>query len=321
MDEIVIPSFIQIETVAGLCNYRCIMCPITESRVTGVMSNEVWTKILNRLLPHVKHIDYLSLCGLGEPMLDKKVHEKVRIAKDLGFRGTGIFTNGELVPETMSEKLMDARLDTLIVSIDGVKKETQSTIRLRSNLDKIVDCMDRFIFVRDRRKRQGKSTTRLMIKFVRQSLNESEEQEYYEFWSRKLKSEYNDKVAFYNVNNVGGRAYFPEKLSDEILAESKNFRCDEVYRRAFIAEDGRLNFCAGDQDGSHNMGNIFTHDLVEAYNSEMHRRYRATMDRGEILSLELCKNCSIARTISTKVIKDPMPNPGESSGLVQIQLR
>ena len=67
------------------------------------------------------------------------------------------------------------------------------------------------------------------------------------------------------------------------------------------------------------MGNIFTHDFVEAYNSGPYARYRAAMDRGEILSLELCKNCSIARTIATKVIKDPLPNFEPPDQLVQIQ--
>ena len=130
INDKVIPSDIQIETVCGICNLRCIMCPIEQSKRKKIMNNEKLTKILKKLQPYLYNQKFLSLCGLGEPLIDKNVHEKIKIAKEMGFLGTGIYTNGTLLNEKKSENLLDAKLDSLIISIDGFTSKTQEAIRV-----------------------------------------------------------------------------------------------------------------------------------------------------------------------------------------------
>jgi len=61
--------------------------------------------ILDKFLKYKNRIEYLTLHGLGEPLLDKGLTEKVKIAKDMGFRGTGFATNCTHLAEDMSLKL------------------------------------------------------------------------------------------------------------------------------------------------------------------------------------------------------------------------
>lgn len=68
---------------------------------------------------------FVALHGFGEPLLHPKIFEFVKIAHDRGFR-TRFSTNGKLLSRDVLDKLVDAGLDLLWVSIrpffDEVKK-------------------------------------------------------------------------------------------------------------------------------------------------------------------------------------------------------
>lgn len=291
----VIPSHIQIETVAGLCNVRCIMCPIEQSKRKEIMTGGTFTKILKKLQPYLYNQKFLSLCGLGETLIDKNTHEKIKIAKEMGFRGTGIYTNGTLLNEEISEKLLDAELDSLIISIDGFTSRTQEAIRVGSNLNEIISNVERFITLRD-----IKSKTRIVIRFIKQELNKHEENDFYNFWKQRIKSSYNDSISIYNVHNFGGMFLnFDEKLNDDLLSKIRKLKCPEIYERLMINSDGSICFCCGDQLGHYNIGNVLDDDLIKLYNSKYYIHYRELIEKGEILNLELCKNCSVVYSIAT----------------------
>lgn len=305
-DNLVIPSHIQIETVAGLCNYRCNMCLIQYyNRIKGIMNNETFSEILIKLQPYLIHQRFLSFCGLGEPLIDKNIHEKIEIAKRLGFRGIGVYTNAGLLTEEVSRKLLDAKLDTLLVSIDGFTSRVQGVIRIGSRLDEIVANVECFIALREVKN----SKTRILIRFTRQELNKHEEDDFYRFWKSRIKRESGDTISFYNVHNIGGHLLIKtgltnNKLSDDLLDEIKRrkLRCSEIYERLLINSDGSISFCCGDQFGQYQIGNIFDDDPIKLYNSPYYVSYREAIDRGEMSSLELCKKCTVAYTIVTKEI-------------------
>ena len=68
----IIPSHIQIETVAGYCTVRCIMCPIENSLRKEIMSNDLFERIIQKLLPIKNNIKLFSIVGIGEPLIDKE---------------------------------------------------------------------------------------------------------------------------------------------------------------------------------------------------------------------------------------------------------
>lgn len=317
--NLVIPSHIQIETVAGICNYRCIMCPIEESIRNGIMDNKTFEKILLKLQPYLCHQRFLSLCSLGEPLIDKKVSEKIRIAKRLGFRGTGIYTNGELLTEEIAARLLDAGLDTLIISIDGFTSEVQAAIRVRSHLERVVSNVEQFIALREKHK----SKTRVMIRFIRQELNKHQEGDFHNFWKARIKDGCGDTISIYNVHNSGRKVLnFMRKPSEEVIEKMKGLKCPEIYERLEIALDGSINFCCGDQFGYHQIGNILDSDLAELYNSPLHISYRKAMDKGHILDMELCRDCTVAYSIATRAINrpdEPILPSGSTGQLIQIQ--
>ena len=81
MEEQIIPYSVQIETVAGKCTVSCNMCPIETHPRKEIMSEERFDAILNKLIKIKKHIKFFTLSGIGEPLLDKNTHVKVKKCK------------------------------------------------------------------------------------------------------------------------------------------------------------------------------------------------------------------------------------------------
>ena len=72
----------------------------------------------------------------GEPLLHKNIINYIKKSHDTGYQ-TSIITNGYLLPN-FGQKLVDAGLDQVIISIDGSKPEIHDKLRgLKSGLERI----------------------------------------------------------------------------------------------------------------------------------------------------------------------------------------
>jgi MoaA/NifB/PqqE/SkfB family radical SAM enzyme len=291
----IIPSQIQIETVAGLCNLKCIMCPVEKSLRKGIMDNDTFKNILEKFLPYKKHIKYLSLLGLGETLIDTHVVQKIKSAKTIngGYRGIGIYTNGILLTPELSLKLLNAGLDSLIVSIDGITKDTEERIRIGSNVIKIIDNVEQFILLRNS---SQEYTTKIIIRFTEQEINKYHWRDFYAFWEKRIDFNKGDLILNYPVHNVGNmkKSFTPSRY------DITGVKCKEVYDRIIIFLNGRIGLCCGDQFDKSENGNIFENDPIILYNKGNFSHYRNEMDKGNILKLELCSKCSVAYSLSMK---------------------
>jgi molybdenum cofactor biosynthesis enzyme MoaA len=67
------------------------------------------------------------LTGFGEPMLDKRLEEKVAYANGKGL-STYFITNGSALTPRRSRKLMDSGLTEMRVSFYGMRPETYNAV-------------------------------------------------------------------------------------------------------------------------------------------------------------------------------------------------
>ncbi len=113
--------------ITDRCFFRCPTCakwhypPQKEE-----LSTEEWRRILDRLGSWLGHF-HLSFTG-GEPLLRQDVPELIGWARRNGAT-TNLMTNGYLIDETMVERLRDAGLDSVTVSLNGIKGETHDRSR------------------------------------------------------------------------------------------------------------------------------------------------------------------------------------------------
>ena len=288
----IIPSHLQIETVAGICSASCIMCPIEQSPRHGIMSNLEFEQILQACDSIKENLKFTSLFGLGEPLLDRQIAEKVKIAKRMGFPSVGFATNATNLSESLSLDLLQSGLDTIIFSIDSMHKEVHERIRPKTNFEIIRNNVLNFIKLRNEY-----GDTKIIVRMVRQELNSTEWHEYEEFWLSKINKRFSDKVSCIDVHNWGGDGAkgYTENVTDKIfkLSSQKPLICTEIYEKIFVQLNGNVALCCADEMGWFNLGNVFKQSPKEIYNSGKFIEYRDAMKSGHIGQLDHCKNCSM----------------------------
>ena len=292
----VIPKHVQIETINGVCTARCTMCTIeTWTRKPIVMNKEIFSRILEKFKPYLQGIHYITLHCCGEPLLDREISEKVKIAKEMGFIGTGFATNCNGLDEYKSHELIEAGLDTIICSIDGINKHTHESIRIGTNFEEIVSNVKKFIKLRNK---SGK--TRIMVRFIRQEINKEEWPLFFDYWSKQLDKDFGDEVVKFDVHNWGDKLddYTSLDLNKSIGVD--DFICQDIFERIIIYSNGDVALCCADDNGFYNLGNVIESDPIRIYNNRIFNYYRKMMLEGRILELKHCKTCTIPRSRALK---------------------
>lgn len=265
------------------------MCTIKEVNRKGIMEMDRYAIILEKFRRRAKDIRFVTLHGMGEPLLDRELPKKIALAKEYGFNGIGFATNATNLTSLLSEELIDAGLDTIIFSVDGIKKETHEFIRKGADYDRIIENIHNFIKVRNERGR-----TKIIIRMIRQDRNRLEWEDYKRYWRKALKPEFGDEVACFDVHNWGVRNDGLRR-ERELKELSRNLRiiCHDLIERFIIFIDGNIGLCCGDEKGVFNLGNIYRADPEEIYNNEIFNYFRKMMQEGRLAEIDYCKNCQI----------------------------
>ena len=293
----VIPKHIQIETINGVCTARCIMCTWPSwTRKPNVMNNITYRKILEKFKTYRNDIKYLTLHGAGEPLLDKGLAEKVRIAKEMNFKGTGFATNCTELDENKSRDLIKAGLDTIICSIDGINKATHESIRIGTNFEEVVSNVQNFIRIRNE-----SGSTRIMVRFIRQETNKKEWPLFFHYWKSQLNEQFGDEVVKFDVHNWGGTLDDYQSLDTNKSLGMDNYICQDVFERMLIYSNGEVALCCAYDNGFFKMGNVVDSEPIEIFNNEIFTHYRKMMLKGKILELKHCETCSIPRSRALKI--------------------
>ena len=291
---IIIPEHIQIEPVSGYCTSSCAMCTIDKvTRGRNIMSVEMFETILTKFLPYRDRIKYVSLTGMGESLLDKNLARKIKIAKEMDFHGIGFTTNATELSKSKSQALIQAGLNTIICSIDGVKKETHEAIRHGTDFNKVVRNVEAFIRLRN----DLNGSTKVIVRFVRQKANKNEWPEFFEYWFEKIDEGRGDEVVKFDVINWADTLHDYDLIDVNENCELKEAEiCEEVFKRMWIYSNGEVALCCGDSSGFYKMGNVIDQDPIEIYNNEVFEHYRRLMLEGRLFELKHCGRCTIPRS-------------------------
>jgi len=293
VDGMLIPKRVKFETFYG-CNARCTMCAISKpaTRKIGEMTMEMFTSVVDSLVPYKDHIEKVDLFGLGEPMLDSLLFERIKYLKDRGFKGLGISTNAQLLSKNKQKLLLESGMETVIFSIDGFTKESHEAIRIRTNFDQVVEnCLSMI-----RMRNEGNYVTRFVVRLIRQWGNGDEWADFLEFWQSKLDGSKNDLVIRYDVNGMGGEMYSREELMDknDVDPEIERMPCHLVFDRLIVLADGTIPLCDEDTPRANfNFGNVSDSDALGIWNRQRFSKIRDLHSAGEKNQIDLCAQCTV----------------------------
>jgi len=266
--------------VTDHCNAECIMCPREEhklGREHGIMDLEKCKASIDE----VKELGckQVLLQGFGEPLIDKRLEDKIEHAKSRGLR-TFITTNGSLLTRDRSIRLIDAGLDEIRVSYYGMRKESYETVMVGLNFEVTMQNLMDFLDVRNSR---GLKSPRFELNWLTLPENEGDVDAFREFWEPKA-----DGIEIWKPHNFGdGRDY--RKLYDEAGAKNTCGRPESGPLQ--IEWNGEVIPCCYDYNNQIVLGNAFEKPVLEILNGEKYRLLRLSHKEGNFKMFPYCDRC------------------------------
>ena len=185
------------------CNLECLTCISNVwDEPMGMMQWETFELILDGIQAFIP-IPTIFLGGFGEPFLHPNIIAMIQRAKDIGG-SVELITNGILLTEEISEQLIEAQLDVIWVSIDGVTPESYADVRLGATLPNVLDNMDALLRMRNL---ACKTKPQVGIAFVAMKRNIHELPDLITMGTKK-------GIEFFSISNV--LAYTSE-LKEEVM--------------------------------------------------------------------------------------------------------
>ena len=300
--ERLVPRRIVIETIFG-CNAACGMCVINHptDRPKGIMPLDKFQDLVDRLAPYRDSVEMFDLFGLGEPLIDPHIVERIAYVKAAGFRNLSFSTNAHLLSAERARALLDVGLDTVIFSIDGFSRETHEAVRIRTDYDRVVaNCIEMI-----RQRDAGNFKTRFVVRFVRQDLNAHEWDDYRRFWLGAISPDRRDLLIRYDVHNwsdqVAGTVTNQE-WRDPLIDVAP---CHHIYDKLVILANGAVALCFEDiLKAQFRFGNVFDDDPIDIFNSARFNKIRTLHGCGKRRNLGICSGCMVLYNEPKRVVID-----------------
>lgn len=278
-DILKFPKYIVIETT-NICNAKCIMCPHNMFTGGKMMEDKCFDQILNELKDYTDWIESVSLYWYGEPLLDPKLCQKIRLLKESGIKNIQISTNAEKLTPEMANELLKSGLNDLRISIDAVHKETYEKIR-GLNYEKVIGNIHSLLQLRN----EQYQAIPIRIRLVEMEENKDEIDEFKSYWERYVSNI--DKVQIMpQLVNKSWNSELKDKTQDAELP------CVSVFSTIAIDADGNICICCMDTNKEMSLGNIKNISLQSAWTGEKIQSIRTRHLEGKKFEIPICKNCN-----------------------------
>jgi len=222
------------------CNESCVFCrsesgaiydsnPSADSKIIpkGKLDFETYIKVLDAFSKYlVMAIPYIN----GEPLLSKDIYRAINAATQRGI-GTLIASNGILLNESNSRKLIDAGLDCLKVHISGFTSPIHSIQHRKGDVERIKRNLVRFMELRT----QMGAKTIVLLDFIRYKHNTHEIEE-----ASRFAKEHGVLFSIRPGNPKGMEFSEPTQLDRQLPI---NIPCDWLWTVLTIDWDGSLYPC------------------------------------------------------------------------------
>ena len=285
-DYLRFPMYYEIETV-NACNASCRMCTVNKWGENGnpFMSDTLFRKMADELIDNRRIVRTVNLSRDGEPLLDRKLEEKITYLKKGGVKHITFSTNASLLTKKRALSLLTSGMDEIMFSIDGLKKETFEKIRAGLNFEKIINNVSQFIKLRD----STASTVKIRVRMVIQQENLSEVEDWGKYWRGVLQKQ--DSV---HAKNVHSWANTLENFIAVKETTKLSTPCTSTFSTMIIRYNGDVTICPLDYDFKYVSGNIGDRSIKDIWQNGIHfKNFRELHLQGMRDEFDFCKGCRL----------------------------
>ena len=140
------PTALQIE-ITTACNLRCTMCEHTFMQQIG---RNMKIGEFKKIVDENPNVQVVNITGIGEALMNKQFLDMVEYAKSRGIY-VWFSDNFTFMNDANIERILNAGMDYIVMSLDGTTKETFEKIRVGAVFENVVSNFKKLMAERDRR--------------------------------------------------------------------------------------------------------------------------------------------------------------------------
>lgn len=278
------------------CNFVCKYChnaiPKKERKfVTDeiVMPYSLFEKCIRELAAFPQKIRTIRFVGMGEPLLHKDIVRMVRETKASGAANTvELLTNGSLLDREKADGLIEAGLDRLVISLQGISaRQYQEISQVDLDFEKFVDNIRYFY--------EHKKNTVMYLKIVDIAIpTEEEKQRYFDIFG-----DIADTIGIETAVPIFEDVPYNKELSqrDEYrtqfgLPMHRVRVCPQPFYSMQINPDGKVVGCHAIYY-PRILDDCTEKSLIDVWNGEGFNQFRREMLQGRENVCQTCIDCGI----------------------------
>lgn len=283
------PLSMQIE-LASVCNFHCRFCMHHDNNMMakkgvklGCMSMETFEKTLSGLKKFPRRLRFITLQHRGESLMNREIISMLRLLKDSGVtEKVGLYTNGTLLTDEMSDGLIDAGLDVLHISIEGLSRdEYRKVAGVDVDFEKLVGQVAYFY--------AHKKNTYLYVKTIDNDMTEDDRERFFSIFDEISDEMFIEQpvAAWYDAGIAdkyirGGDRYFQKTTKVGV--------CPRIFFALVVDFDGRV-VCSHDWTDEYVLGNVHDESLPKIWNGVALKHLRDLHIRGLADTIPRCREC------------------------------
>lgn len=288
------PSVVRIEPAAK-CNLACAHCPTgTIDMVRGLMSKEVFDRILSELKDNLESIKVIVLYHGGEPLLNKNFYAMATSIRELSKHLLiKTVTNGMSLNHNNALKLVSCGINEVEISLDGSSPKEMEEVRINSNSSKIVENLEKLIEIRDRENSNLKISV-ATTQFLRSKSDVNDPDKLQAKTPEWITNLFGDSVNYKPATAMRWPHMLVGRQFELAWAEgSDKDKCDHPINTVTVRSNGDVVPCCYDLTSQMVMGNVMRKPLFEIFNGSKYNSLRQSIAEKEYISA--CKNCNTVR--------------------------
>lgn len=294
---------------SSFCNFRCEYCvhvndgkngenPFMKSFSYAMMDMDTIKRIIDQLRCFPRKVKCVNFAWYGEPLTNPDITSMVSLLKESEVADcVSIVTNASLLDENMTDSLINAGLDRLRISLQGLDSDTYEHVGgVRVDFDKIVDNIRYFY--------RNKKKTDVYVKIVDSLVREKGQEERFHQIFDEISDYVNvecieplvNELDISDMNESFDRNYYggTDVTSQKI--------CSYCFYQIIISPQGDIYPCCSidyeEKDGiirDIRLSDIWSETLFDYWNGERLKEFRMKQIEGNRFEDPICAKCTYPR--------------------------
>jgi len=275
--------------ITEVCNLACTHCPhpaFKKSDQYGAryLDPELNAKMVDEVRDFGKgHIQYIRYTSNGEPLIHPKGYEMIEDAVLRSNVFVTLTTNGTIMNEKRTQRLLEAGVHLIDISIDAFSPETYAKIRVngdlnvtRANVLRLLDWV-----------RESRASTKVVVSFVEQPSNRHEIDDFERYWKDKGA----DFVIIRRLHSCSGAVVELADMRRQAQKQQQRRPCLYPWERIVINARGDLAFCPSDWVHGSYVADYKQTTIHETWQGEFYQALRAAHLNNDYAKHSFCGAC------------------------------